>query len=749
MKNRLALLIVLFLTIPSLLTATVPGSFKNWDPEGPGDIPTVAVVLSGGVALGFSHIGVLKAIEAAGIPIDMIAGTSMGGLVGGLYAAGYSPNDIEKVTTDTDWLQMFIAPNSFLTYLSGPVIDDHKMLISFNFDSHGIGKTLGIIPDQQILNKLSRLLIRVSDIRDFDNLPVPFRCVATDLLSGEERIFDSGRLIESLRASMSIPGLFAPYPIDGNYYIDGGIVNNLPVNAALEMGADFVIVVNTDSERPDSILDFSSVVDIIIRTAEVVINANEAVQEENADILIKPDLSGLDQAAFWKYEEFIKRGEIAAEENREVLQQLAEMISAYRPLEFKDPDRAGDYFDIPIKFASDVIHQGGEGTSFPISMFEPLLEQPLSDEVLDRLVLRVNQVLTSGSYESIGFGLAKVPKSDKEYYALELNPVYLQRGKHSLNAGFMFNGAYSTSADSPGWLISPGFTTSLKFIELLGDNSYIVIDLNLEESLTSSVRFFMPMSSGIFFAPHVRGGEKSYTKMVNSVEENNIISFIEVGEYTGYRVNDFLEVGLDAMASFQWKRSGIPGSELLSEIEILPLVTPKISWNTCLPSRFVHDGIRSRHQIAFSFLNPDSWYHQIVLEHKQFVPVNLNGTFFYDILYGSYRGAIAAPWTCFDVGGWDGIPGYLAEFLACTDAMTVGLGYRHRIPLISDAIGMDTYAIAQFRAGNGYDGFPGWDNISVRFGGSAGFGIDTILGEMIIGVGVNQSFELAYYLLFN
>ena len=129
MKNRLALIIVLLLTISSLLTATVPGTLKSWDPEGPGDIPTVAVVLSGGVALGFSHIGVLKAIEAAGIPIDMIAGTSMGGLVGGLYAAGYSPSDIEKVTTDTDWLQMFIAPDSFLTYLSGPVIDDHKMLI--------------------------------------------------------------------------------------------------------------------------------------------------------------------------------------------------------------------------------------------------------------------------------------------------------------------------------------------------------------------------------------------------------------------------------------------------------------------------------------------------------------------------------------------------------------------------------------------------------------------------------------------
>jgi hypothetical protein len=101
------------------------------------------------------------------------------------------------------------------------------------------------------------------------------------------------------------------------------------------------------------------------------------------------------------------------------------------------------------------------------------------------------------------------------------------------------------------------------------------------------------------------------------------------------------------------------------------------------------------------------------------------------------------------VGGWDGIPGYLPEFLACTDALTVGVGYRHRIPVLSEAIGMDTYAIAQFRAGNGYDGFPGWDDISVRFGGSAGFGVDTILGEMIVGVGLNQSLELAYYLLFN
>lgn len=513
MKLRLSLLIIIVLTSALTLPATVPGSLKSWKPDGSGDIPKVAVVLSGGVALGFSHIGVLRAIEAAGIPIDMITGTSMGGLVGGLYAAGYSPNDIEKVTTDTDWLQMFIAPDSFLTYLAGPVIDEHKMLISFNFDSYGIGKTLGIIPDQQILNKLSRLLIRVSDIRDYDNLPIPFRCVAADIISGKERVFDSGRLVESLRASMSIPGLFAPYPIDGNYYIDGGVVNNLPVDAALKMGADFIIVVNVDSEQPDSISDFSSVVDIIIRTAGMVINANEAEQEKKADILIKPDLTGLDQAAFWKYEEFIQRGEIAAEESREVLQQFAEMLSAYRPLEFKDPDRVGEYFELPIQAASDIIQRGNEVSSFPISMFEPLLNQPLSEDVLDRLVLRVNQVLTSGSYESLGFGLARIPKSDKVYYALELNPIYLQRGKHSANAGFMFNGAYSTSADSPGWQISPGFTTSLKFIELLGDNSYIIVDLNLEESLTSSIRFFMPMSSGIFFAPHISGGERSYKKI--------------------------------------------------------------------------------------------------------------------------------------------------------------------------------------------------------------------------------------------
>ena len=748
MKIHLSIILIL-LAFTSLLPATVQGPFKDWEPTGPGDIPMVAIVLSGGAALGLSHIGVLRAIEEAGIPIDMITGTSMGGLVGGLYAAGYSPNDIENVTTDTAWLQIFIAPDSFLTYLSGPVIDDHKMLISFNFDFFGIGKTLGIIPDQQILNKLSRLLIRVSDIRDFNKLPTPFRCVATDILTGKEKIFDSGRLVDALRASMSIPGLFSPYPIDERYYIDGGIVNNLPVNAALGMGADFVIVINVDSVQPDSILDFSSVVDIIIRTASIVIDANEAMQEANADIIIKPDLSGLEQIAFWRYEEFIERGEIAAEDNREIIQEFAEMIATYRPLQFKDPDRIGEYFDRPVRSAADVVQVGGSASSFPISMFEPLLGQPLSDEMLDRLILRVNQVLTSGSYESIGFGLTRFSGLDKDYYALELNPVYLQRGKHSLNAGFMFNGAYSTSGESPGWGVYPGFTTSLKFTELFGSNSYLYVDLTLEESLTSSLRLFMPMKSGIFFAPHLRGGERSYTRIVNTSEENNIISFLEFGEHTGYMFNNFLEIGLDTIVSFQWLRSGLPGAELVTDVEIVPLIIPKIFWNNCLPSRFVYEGIRSQHQIAFSFMTQDSWYHQIVLEHEQFIPVSLGGTIFFDVLYGSYRGSIVAPWNCFDIGGWDGIPGYLPEFLACTDALMVGGGYRQRIPFVSDAIGMDTYTIVQFRAGNGYAGFPGWDNISVRFGGAMGVGINTILGEMIIGAGINHNLEMAYYLLFN
>jgi len=468
-----------------------------------------AVVLSGGSAMGFAHIGVLREIEKSGIPIDTVVGTSMGGLIAGLYASGYSPKDMEDLAGSINWAAIFTYPNSFLTYHPGPVIDAHKILISFSFDSTGIGKTLGVLPDQQIVNELSRRLIRVSDIRDFDNLPIQFRCVAVDLISGEEKVFDSGMIVQALRSTIALPGLLAPYPVVGSYYIDGGISNNLPVSIARELGADIVIAVNVSSPPPESIAELRSAADVAVRSTNIMVNNNEAVNEADTDLLISPDMEGLEMTEFWRSSEFIERGQKAAAEFSDQLLAPAESISTHRPLVFQDPDRIGSYYSIPIKEVRSIEQCGSCKTSLPLEFFKGVIEQPLTDDVLDRLELRINQVITSGSYESIGFALGRGSSTDNEEYSLQLFPVSIHRGRHSLNAGFTFNASFSASAGFP-WYISPGFNTSLKFTKLFASDAYMLLDVSIEDSLNSSFRFFLPLTSGIFLTTHLRGGEEQF-----------------------------------------------------------------------------------------------------------------------------------------------------------------------------------------------------------------------------------------------
>jgi len=715
-----------------------------------GDYPKVAVVLSGGSAMGFAHIGVLREVEKAGIPIDIVVGTSMGGLIAGLYASGYSPKDMEDLAKSINWAAIFTYPNSFLTYHPGPVIDTHKILVSFSFDSTGIGKTLGVLPDQQIINELSRRLIRVSDIRDFDQLPVQFRCVAVDLISGEEKVFDTGMLVQALRSTIALPGLLAPYPVDGRYYIDGGISNNLPVSTARGVGADIVIAVNVSSPPPESIDELRSAADVAVRSTNIMVNNNEAANETDSDLLITPDMEGLEMTEFWRSSEFIERGHNAAAEFRDQLLALAESISEYRPLDFPDPDRTGSYFSIPVKKVRTVEQCGLCSTSLPLDFFKGVVDLPLTDEVLDRLELRINQVITSGSYESIAFALGRISSSENEEYALQLFPVTINRGRHSLNAGFTFNASFSGAAGSP-WYISPGFNTSLKFTKLFASDAYMLLDVSIEDSLNSSFRFFLPLTSGVFLTTHLQGGEERFiTSEETSPEIVNRVSFFEIGLMSGYRFNNFLEIGLDALVNFQWhhKSTGAE-SGILQDFELIPLVVPTLTWENCPPSNFTHEGIRSNLQLAFSFDFSKSWYHRLKIAHEQFLPLSLNGTLFYDFRYGSYRGKIVSPRNYFDLGGWDGLPGLISEDQLRSDVLLAGVGYRQRMPLVSKAIGMDSYYMGHVRLGTGYDDFPGWSQLPVQVGAAAGIGLSTVMGDLVLGIGVNNTLDIAYYLLFN
>ena len=226
------LLVLLFLLFPLL------GAAQEAQPK-------VGLVLSGGAARGLAHIGVLKALEEQGVRIDAIAGTSMGAVIGGLYASGYSIAELEQVALTMDWRQVLSddPPRTDVPFRRKQ--DDRDFLIkqrlSFR-DDGSLGLPLGVIQGQNLALLLERLLVRSSDIRDFDRLPIPFRAVATDIANDQKVVFRSGHLPQVIRASMSIPAVFAPVELDGRLLVDGGMVDNIPVDVARDMGVDLSLI---------------------------------------------------------------------------------------------------------------------------------------------------------------------------------------------------------------------------------------------------------------------------------------------------------------------------------------------------------------------------------------------------------------------------------------------------------------------------------------------------------------------------
>ncbi|HKM28008.1 MAG TPA: patatin-like phospholipase family protein, partial [Thiopseudomonas sp.] len=220
------------------------------EPVAEGERERVGLVLSGGAARGLTHIGVLKSLEEQGVMIDAIAGTSMGAVVGGLYAAGYTVAELEQLATELDWQQALsdAPPREDIPFRRKQ--DDRDFLVkqklSFR-DDGSLGLPLGVLQGQNLALLLEKLFARAGAVEDFDQLPIPFRAVAADIATGETVVFSAGHLALAVRASMSIPAVLTPVEIDGRLLVDGGISNNIPVDIARQMGVDRVIVVDIGS----------------------------------------------------------------------------------------------------------------------------------------------------------------------------------------------------------------------------------------------------------------------------------------------------------------------------------------------------------------------------------------------------------------------------------------------------------------------------------------------------------------------
>ena len=316
----------------------------EWDDE-----VKVALVLSGGGARGFAHIPIIAAIENHNISVDMVVGTSMGALVGGMYAAGYSPKDMYDLIDSLDMEAIFaVAPAPFQKPILSSFANYRDNILNLSFDKRGVGRVSGLIGDQKILEMLNSSLINASAITNFNHLPIPFRCVGTDLVTGEQVVFSSGSLSQSIRASISIPGLFTPAVVDDRLIIDGGLVNNLPIDVAKAMGADIIIAVDVNAvDYTVAKEELNSLTSILGQLAVILVKNTVVNQFSEADILFSPLVKDFDLLDFSYYKEIMAIGLKNAIEMDDALKELSEYLCAVRECNPINPRRVGSYFSLP------------------------------------------------------------------------------------------------------------------------------------------------------------------------------------------------------------------------------------------------------------------------------------------------------------------------------------------------------------------------------------------------------------------
>jgi NTE family protein len=289
------------------------------------DRPIVGLVLSGGGAKGLAHIGVLKVIEKAGLSVDIIGGTSMGSIVGGLYACGYSAAELEKMVLSQDWI--YLLTDQFQRYnLSIKEKEDYdKYMISFPVDKWKVKLPSGLGAGQNVSLLLSNLTLPVGYIDDFNLLPRSFFCVATDIVTGNEVVIDHGYLPDAIRASMAIPTVFTPVEIDGHLLVDGGLVNNFPVDRIVEKGADIIIGVDPGAKvyTKDELKNMATVLEqsMFFQSKDRKNNCREL-----CNIYIAPDVFPYNAGSFTNAAELIKIGEDAAMKYFDQFKALADSL---------------------------------------------------------------------------------------------------------------------------------------------------------------------------------------------------------------------------------------------------------------------------------------------------------------------------------------------------------------------------------------------------------------------------------------
>jgi NTE family protein len=499
-SNRTSRRLARLLLTAALLGLQAPPALRAEDALASRPRPVVAVVLSGGAALGFAHVGVLKVIEEIGIPVDMVVGASMGAIVGGLYAAGYSPSDMESIAGKVDWQPVFndaIADSPY-SYREKEVA--HRYPFTLGFGARGFWAGRGLLAGRSITTLLELLTVNVSTTEDFDLLPRRFRAVAADITTGEQVVLGRGRLADAIRASATIPLLFKPFTLDGRQLVDGGIVDRLPTDVARKLGADIVIAVEVNESPAGAPADLQTMFDVVGQVSRVLMESNTSTGRALADLVITPDMTGFRRLDFDRAPRIITRGEAEARKYIKELSALARRVAETRPLE-PSAGRVGPYLgsaNLPVAHSLQVTGAFADNEQVVRRIFAPLLNAPLHQ---GQLRDAVDEAYQTGRFEEIRFGLSPAapgdpaPAGDPAPGApgLVVETVPLAPPTVAALLGVRYKGDVSQTLVN-SLVLSPGIIVR----DLSGKGSQLIVDSRLVDSLGAGMEYFQPLGRRFF-----------------------------------------------------------------------------------------------------------------------------------------------------------------------------------------------------------------------------------------------------------
>ncbi len=360
----------------------------------------VGLVLSGGGAKGLAHIGALKVIEEAGVRIDYIGGTSMGAIIGALYASGYSAAQLDSIFNHTNFSSLIQddIPRSSKTFYEKQ--ESEKYALALPFENFKVGFPSGFSKGQNVYNLISKLTGHVSDVSDFSKLPIPFFCIATDVETGKEVILDHGYLPQAVSASGALPSLFSPVVIGDKILIDGGVVNNYPIDEVRAKGMDIIIGVDVQHSLR-SRDQLQSAFEVLVQINNYRTIRDMAEKREKTDIYIHPDIKDFSVISFDAGSSIIESGEESAAAQMDELQEIAahQKSAPHREIKFKESDTI---------LINEVDIVGNEKYTRSYVMGKLKLRTP-TKITYDQFSTGINNLSATGNFQSINYRL----KEDK------------------------------------------------------------------------------------------------------------------------------------------------------------------------------------------------------------------------------------------------------------------------------------------------------------------------------------------------